>query len=193
MEKVCEQEVGSINDVLHELPPILDKFNDNDMNETERLEQELSNIVEENDKSNSEEICEDNLNRMDLESKPPKVLNIKSCLNKTDMKSDGKSSNLDERLRQIIWNCRKSKLPFFFCLNKFKLGKACRKKNSSISIMAIVNVEGLEREYKALIEDCQAQRIKFYRESNKEEYLDNVFVDLEEFDRAKAINHETEE
>jgi hypothetical protein len=51
--------------------------------------------------------------------------------------------------------------------------------------MAIVNVEGLEREYNALIENCWELKKKFYLENKKEDFVGNKFIDLIEFDRIK--------
>lgn len=96
-----------------------------------------------------------------------------------------KSSSLDERLNTIIWHCRTAKVPFYFGLNKFKLGKACRKKNSSVSVAAIVNIEGLDREFNSLMEECHQYRLKFYTSRDKNDFLKNPFIDVNLFDEYK--------
>ena len=111
-------------------------------------------------------------------------LNNNTELNKNiKFKCTDKSSALDDRIYNIIWHCRRNNIPFFYCLNKHKLGKACRKKHSTISIAAIVNIEGLEREFKILVNECELQRINFYKNNLKKDYENNKFMDLCMFDK----------
>ena len=51
-------------------------------------------------------------------------------------------NGLDERLLTLFNEARNIKLPIHYALNKFKLGKACRKKYSSVSIMGFLNIDG---------------------------------------------------
>ena len=51
----------------------------------------------------------------------------------------------------IIKKKKKRKLKIFFGLNKFKLGQIARKKISAISMLGIINVEGMENELKNII------------------------------------------
>ena len=66
-------------------------------------------------------------------------------------KVEGVKNSLDQRILDILDNCRKNEIPVFFGLNKFKLGQISRKKISSVSMLAIINVEGMENELKNII------------------------------------------
>ena len=59
-------------------------------------------------------------------------------------KVEGVKNSMDERILEIFKNCRKNKIPIFFGLTKFKLGQIARKKIASISMLGIINVEGME-------------------------------------------------
>jgi len=187
IEKVCELENKNLND----LPTILDVIDDED-------EDILSSISGEEEaprkvSTTIQELEEKVYEALETQVNPNNLLNIKTVF-KSDFKPNNKKSNsIDERLSIILSNCRKSKIPYFFCLNKFKLGKACRKKNSSVSIMAIVNVEGLEPEYNSLVDECWEMKKKFYLENKKEDFLNNKFFDVSEFDKYDKINNKREE
>ena len=92
-------------------------------------------------------------------------------------------NSLDERLIEIFKNCHKKNIPIFFGLNKFKLGQISRKKVSSISMLAIINVEGMENDLKNIIKLGEELRKKWYLENydKKELYNDNKFIRLDLF------------
>lgn len=145
----------------------------------------ISSTIEEIDEQVDEDHHDKESSDDEKKENKPSVVNTKFFANiKTS------SSNLDERLKTIIWHCRRSKIPFYFCLNKFKLGKACRKKNSTVSMAAIVNVEGLEPEFKNLMEDCSVYRTKFYGTYKKEDFIGNEFIDLSQFLPPGSTNEE---
>jgi len=93
-------------------------------------------------------------------------------------------NSLDERLIRIFDNCHKKEIPIFFGLNKFKLGQISRKKLSSISMLGIVNVEGMENELKNIIKKGEELKKKWYLENydKKDSYIDNKFIKFDLFD-----------
>jgi ribosomal protein L7Ae-like RNA K-turn-binding protein len=97
-------------------------------------------------------------------------------------KIEGENS-LDERLIKIFKECDLKKIPKFFGLNKFKLGKLARKKHSSVSLIAFINVEGFEREFRDLIEFAEGFRQKFYdkHKNEKELFANNKFINFSLF------------
>lgn len=143
----------------------------------------ISNNIEESMIENNKEEKTLLTTNKQTENNLNKVFKLKSNNN-----LNNKSNNLDERLLLLINTCKEKKIPYFFCLNKFKLGKAVRKKNSSVSIIAIVNIEGLEHEFKRLIDECSEMRKRFYLENNKDDYMDNKFIDLNLFDKIREEN-----
>jgi hypothetical protein len=98
-------------------------------------------------------------------------------------KVEGEHS-LDERLLKIFSQCEKKGIPKFFGLNKFKLGKLARKKHSSVSMLAFVNVEGFERDFRELTESLEKYKKMFYEKFNekREIFKDNKFISQELFD-----------
>ena len=90
---------------------------------------------------------------------------------------------LDERLMGIFEECHKKQIPIFFGLNKFKLGQISRKKISSISMLGIINVEGMENDLKNIIKIGNDLRKKWYLENydKKESFSDNKFINLDLF------------
>lgn len=98
-------------------------------------------------------------------------------------KVEGENS-LDERLLKIFKDCGKQTIPIIFGLNKFKLGKLARKKNSAVSVLAFINVEGFEREFKDLLDFCERFRQMFYQKYNdkREIFADNKFINIALFD-----------
>ena len=103
----------------------------------------------------------------------------------TDVKN-----SLDERLLNIFENCFKKEIPIFFGLNKFKLGLCARKKMSSISILAIINVEGFENDLKNIIKMGEEYRKQWYLENyeKKDEFKDNKFIRYDLFDYYYFLN-----
>jgi ribosome biogenesis protein Tsr3 len=99
-------------------------------------------------------------------------------------KIDGKDG-LDERLLKMFQECEKKKIPVIFGLNKFKLGKICRKKHSCVSMIGFVNVEGFEREFKDLLEFADKFREKFYEINvkNRDFYKDNKYIIQNKFEK----------
>ena len=98
----------------------------------------------------------------------------------TDVKN-----SLDERLLQIFSTCHKKNIPIFFGLNKFKLGQIARKKFAGITMLAIINVEGMENELKNIVEIGNEFREKWYEKNskNKEIFKDNKYIQFELFDK----------
>ena len=99
-------------------------------------------------------------------------------------KVEGVKNSMDERILEIFKNCRKNKIPIFFGLTKFKLGQIARKKVSSISMLGIINVEGMENDLKNIIKLGNELRQKWYLENyvQKERFNDNKFINLGLFD-----------
>lgn len=97
-------------------------------------------------------------------------------------KVEGENS-LDDRILKIFKDCEMKNIPKIFGMNKFKLGKLSRKKHSCVSMLAFLNVEGFEREFRELIEFADKFRIKFYEnyKSQKETFKDNQFINSELF------------
>lgn len=97
-------------------------------------------------------------------------------------KVEGRHS-LDERLLKIFSQCDKKGIPKFFGLNKFKLGKLARKKHSSVSILAFVNVEGFERDFREMTESLEKYKKMFYEKFyvQRESFKDNKFINQELF------------
>ena len=91
---------------------------------------------------------------------------------------------LDERLIGIFKECHKKEIPIFFGLTKFKLGQIARKKVSSISMLGIINVEGMENDFKNIIKLGNELKQKWYLENytQKESFNDNKFINLDLFD-----------
>ena len=100
-------------------------------------------------------------------------------------KVTNEKNNLDDRILKIINDCREMKIPILFGLNKFKLGKIARKKNSSVSMLGIINVEGMENELKNIVELGKSFREKWYKENskNKEKFKDNKYIQFDLFDK----------
>jgi hypothetical protein len=69
-------------------------------------------------------------------------------------------------------------------MNKFTLGSASRKKHSCVSILAFINIEGFEREFRNLIEYAEDFRKQFYQKYNnqRELFTDNKFINMSLFD-----------
>ena len=99
-------------------------------------------------------------------------------------KVEGVKNSMDQRILDIFENCRKNEIPIFFGLNKFKLGQIARKKISSISMLAIINVEGMEHELKNIIKMGNELRKKWYIENyeKKEYFKDNKFIKQDNFE-----------
>ena len=99
-------------------------------------------------------------------------------------KVEGMKNSMDERILDIFQNCRKNEVPIFFGLNKFKLGQIARKKISAISMLAIVNVEGMENELKNIIKLGNELRKNWYLENyeKKENFKDNKFIIQDNFE-----------
>jgi hypothetical protein len=98
-------------------------------------------------------------------------------------KIEGKNS-LDDRIYKIYRECLTKGIPIFYGLNKFTLGKVSRKKSSCVSILALINVEGFERDFKALVEYCEEYRKQFYQKynENREVFKENKFINMSLFD-----------
>ena len=103
-------------------------------------------------------------------------------------KVEGEHS-LDDRLYKIFKDCQTKNIPKVFGMNKFKLGKLARKKYSCVSILAFVNVEGFEREFRELLEFAEKYRKKFYEnyKNQKDEFKNNRFIDYELFDKLDQL------
>jgi len=99
-------------------------------------------------------------------------------------KVEGVKNSLDQRILDILDNCRKNEIPVFFGLNKFKLGQISRKKISSVSMLAIINVEGMENELKNIIKIGNELRKKWYLENyeKKDNFKDNKFIKEDDFE-----------
>ena len=99
-------------------------------------------------------------------------------------KVEGVKNSMEQRIFDIFENCRKNEIPIFFGLNKFKLGQIARKKICSISMLGIVNVEGMENELKNIIKMGSELRKKWYLENyEKKEFLkDNKFIKQDNFE-----------
>ena len=93
-------------------------------------------------------------------------------------------NSLDERLIKIFNECHKKEIPIYFGLNKFKLGQISRKKISSISMLGIINVEGMENDLKSIIKIGDELRKNWYKENydKKDSFSDNKFINLDLFD-----------
>ena len=103
-------------------------------------------------------------------------------------------NSLDERLIEIFKQCHKKEIPIFFGLTKFKLGQIARKKVSSISMLGIINVEGMENDLKNIIKLGNELKQKWYLENyvQKESFNDNKFINLGLFDyyhNLEAVNN----
>jgi hypothetical protein len=96
-------------------------------------------------------------------------------------KIEGKNS-LDERIYKIYQECLKHGIPIYYGMNKFTLGKLARKKSSCVSILAFVNIEGFEREFKALLEFAETLRKQFYQKYDREILRENKFINMSLFD-----------
>lgn len=98
-------------------------------------------------------------------------------------KVEGENS-LDDRLAKIFKDCETKKIPKIFGMNKFKLGKLARKKYSCVSMLAFVNVEGLEREFRDLIEFAEKFKRNFYEKykGQRDMFKDNRFINIELYD-----------
>jgi selenocysteine insertion sequence-binding protein 2 len=105
-------------------------------------------------------------------------------------KVEGEHS-LDDRLYKIFKDCEIKKIPKIFGMNKFKLGKLARKKYSCVSMLAFVNVEGFEREFRDLLEYAEKFRNKFYENFRniKDSFKDNIFINMELFDIQEKPNN----
>lgn len=105
-------------------------------------------------------------------------------------KVSGDKNSLDERLLKIFCSCRGNGIPIFFGLNKFKLGKAARKKMSCVSMLGFINVEGLENDLKVLIQYGEKFRKEWYLKhyDQKEELGKNKFITYNLFDIYKNEN-----
>ena len=99
-------------------------------------------------------------------------------------KVEGVKNSMDQRILDIFENCRKNEIPIFFGLNKFKLGQIARKKISSISMLGIINVEGMENELKNIIKMGNELRKQWYLENyeKKEILKDNKFIKQDNFE-----------
>jgi len=99
-------------------------------------------------------------------------------------KVEGVKNSMDERILEIFENCRKNKIPIYFGLNKFKLGQIARKKISAISMLGIVNVEGMENELKNIIKIGNELRKKWYLDNydKKDIFKENKFIKEEDFE-----------
>ena len=99
-------------------------------------------------------------------------------------KVEGEKNSLDQRILDIFDNCRKNEIPIFFGLNKYKLGQIARKKISAISMLGIINVEGMENELKNLIKIGNELRKKWYVDNyeKKENLKDNKFIEYKNFE-----------
>ena len=99
-------------------------------------------------------------------------------------KVEGVKNSMDQRIMDIFENCRKNEIPVFFGLNKFKLGQIARKKISSISMLGIINVEGMENELKNIIKMGNELRKQWYLENyeKKEILKDNKFIKQDNFE-----------
>lgn len=97
-------------------------------------------------------------------------------------------NGLDEKILEIFKLCKEKDIPFFFGMNKFRLGYVCRKKNSCISIAAIINVEGLENELIKLNEEGFDFKNKFYEKfiERKDLFEGNEFIDWGMFRKIEA-------
>jgi hypothetical protein len=98
-------------------------------------------------------------------------------------KIEGKNS-LDDRIYKIYTECLSKDIPIFYGLNKFSLGKVSRKKNSCVSILAFVNIEGFERDFKTLLDFAEQYRKQFYQKykDSRETFLENKFIRQSLFD-----------
>ena len=105
-------------------------------------------------------------------------------------KVDGIKNSMDQRILDIFENCRKNEIPVFFGLNKFKLGQIARKKISAISMLGIVNVEGMENELKNIIKIGNELKKKWYLENyeKKEIFKDNKFINQDNFEYFHNMN-----
>ena len=99
-------------------------------------------------------------------------------------KVDGIKNSMDQRIIDIFNNCRKNEIPIFFGLNKFKLGQIARKKISAISMLGIINVEGMENELKNIIKIGNELKKKWYLDNyvKKENFKDNKFINQDNFE-----------
>ena len=99
-------------------------------------------------------------------------------------KVEGVKNSMDQRIMDIFENCRKNEIPVFFGLNKFKLGQIARKKISSISMLGIINVEGMENELKNIIKIGNELRKKWYLENyeKRDNLKDNKFIKQDNFE-----------
>ena len=109
-------------------------------------------------------------------------------------KIEGIKYSMDQRILDIFENCRKNEIPIFFGLNKFKLGQIARKKISSISMLGIINVEGMENDLKNIIKVGNEMRKKWYLDNYKkrEKFIDNKFIKQDNFDYFHNMQMEEE-
>ena len=93
-------------------------------------------------------------------------------------------NSLDLRILDIINKCRKNQIPIIFGLNKYKLGKIARKKISCVSMLGIVDVKGLEKELKDIVEYGEHFRRDWYIKNynNKDQFKDNQYILMDTFD-----------
>ena len=93
-------------------------------------------------------------------------------------------NSLDLRILDIINKCRTNEIPILFGLNKYKLGKISRKKISCVSMLGIVDVKGLEKELKDIVEYGEHFRRDWYIKNynNKDQFKDNQYILMDTFD-----------
>ena len=92
-------------------------------------------------------------------------------------------NSLDSRILDIINKCRQNEIPIIFGLNKYKLGKIARKKISCVSMLGIIDVKGLEKELKDIVEYGEHFRRDWYIQNfeNKDKFKDNKFILMDKF------------
>ena len=92
-------------------------------------------------------------------------------------------NSLDSRILDIITKCRQNEIPIIFGLNKYKLGKIARKKISCVSMLGIIDVKGLEKELKDIVEYGEHFRRDWYIQNfeNKDKFKDNKFILMDTF------------
>jgi selenocysteine insertion sequence-binding protein 2 len=93
-------------------------------------------------------------------------------------------NSLDLRILDIINKCRTNEIPILFGLNKYKLGKISRKKISCVSMLGIVDVKGLEKELKDIVEYGEHFRRDWYIQNynNKDKFKDNPYILMDTFE-----------
>jgi hypothetical protein len=98
-------------------------------------------------------------------------------------KIEGKNS-LDDRIYKIYTECLSKGIPIYYGMNKFTLGKVSRKKSSCVTILAFINVEGFERDFKSLLDFAEDYRKQFYQKfkDSREQFMENKFINMSLFD-----------